>query len=99
MTQMGTNTSAVCSRGTAGNNNYFIYTFTWTGSHPMGTNYVAHATFNYGSTSTYPPNTPVITTNVATNSISVWIRGTLTSGGVTYPNVLQDANFRVTSYP
>jgi len=99
VTQLGSNTSVVCTRGTAGNSNYLLYTFSWTGTHPLGSNYVAHATFQTGGTSSFPPNTPVITTNASSTSITVWIRGTLTSGGVTYPNVLQDGNFYLTSYP
>ncbi len=33
---LGFNATAVCTRGTAGNTNLFLYTFIWTGAHPQG---------------------------------------------------------------
>ena len=87
MTQMCLNTSPVCTRGIPGKSNYLLYTFTWTGAHPLGANFVAHATFQTGGTPSSPPNTPLIITNVTSTSIAVWIRGALTSGGTVYTTV------------
>ena len=95
LTHLGFNQTAVCTRGTPGNTNYFLYTFTWTGAHPQGSNFAVGATYNTGSTGATQP-IGIITAN-ATNStqITLWIRTTI--GTVT--NVLMDGNFYVYSIP
>ncbi len=39
ITSFGFNTSVVCIRGTSGNVNAFVYTFTWAGAHPLGAHF------------------------------------------------------------
>jgi hypothetical protein len=82
--------SAIVSRGTVGNNNYFLYTFTFP-AHPLGANYTVGCTFNTGATSSTNPNA-VITTNNTSTQITVWIRENTT-------NILRDGTFSVYSIP
>jgi hypothetical protein len=94
LTQLGYNTTSVCTRGTAGSTNYFLYTFTWTGAHPLGSNYVPNVIYQTGATSSAQP-LGVITTNVTSTSITVWLRATVG----TVSNVLQDGTFYVYTVP
>ena len=94
LTQMGYNTTSVCPRGTPGNSNYFLYTFTWTGAHPLGSNFAVNVVYNTGSSGTAQP-TGVITANNNSTSITVWLRATVGS----LSNVLQDGNFYVHTVP
>ena len=92
----------VLSRGTAGAVNSFIYTFTWTGAHPLGTNYAVFAQFQTGSSGSSSQAqslqpTGIITTNVTSStSFNVWIRTPLDA---TYNNVLVDGTFYVHTVP
>ena len=96
LTNLGYNNTVVCTRGTAGNTNYFLYTFTWTGAHPLGAYNSANAIFHTSGTgSGQPANTPVITVNVSSTQITVWIRGIVSGNS----NVLQDGNFYMYSVP
>ena len=95
LTHLGFNTTTVCTRGTPGNTNYFLYTFTWTGAHPLGGNFAVGATYNTGSTGATQP-IGIITANASNSTqITLWIRTTI--GAVT--NVLMDGNFYVYSIP
>jgi hypothetical protein len=95
LTNLGSNTTAVCSRGTSGNSNYLLYTFNWTGAHPLGANFAANAMFyTTGTASGQPVGAITLVVNSATQ-ITLWIRATV--GGIS--NVLQDGNFYVYSVP
>ncbi len=94
MTNFGFNNIVVCSRGTSGNSNSFLYTFTWTGAHPLGANFGANVLYYTTSTSSAQP-LGVITAVVAATSITVWLRAT----AGTVSNVLQDGSFYVYSVP
>ena len=92
----GYSTTVSLAHGTAGAANAFIYTFTWTGAHPLGTNYSVFAQFQTGATATSLP-LGVITTNVTSStSFNVWIR---TSLNTTFNNVLVDGTFYVYTVP
>ena len=92
----------VLSRGTAGATNAFIYALTWTGAHPLGTNYAVYAQFHTGPTGSSSQAqslqpTGKITTNVTSStSFNVWIRTPLNE---TYNNVLVDGTFYVHTVP
>ena len=95
MTQLGYNTSTLCTRGTAGNANYLLYAFTWTGAHPLGSNFSVNAIYHTSSTSAAQP-LGVITASVnSSTQITVWLRATI--GAVS--NVLQDGSFYLYSVP
>ena len=94
LTHLGTNTTTVCTRGTPGNTNYFLYTFTWTGAHPLGANFVPNVIYQTGATASAQP-LGVIAANVTSTSITVWLRATV--GKVS--NVLQDGTFYVYTVP
>ena len=82
--------STIVSRGTLGNNNYFLYSFTFP-AHPLGSSFAVGCTFITGSTSNPTPNAIITATNTST-TITVWIRETST-------NILRDGNFYVYSVP
>ena len=94
LTQMGYNTTSVCTRGTAGNSNLFLYTFTWTGAHPLGSNFVPNVAYLTGSSGSAQP-LGVVTCNNSSTSITVWLRATVGS----LSNVLQDGTFYVYTVP
>ena len=94
LTQLGYNTTSVCTRGSVGNTNYFIYIFTWTGAHPLGSNFVPNVVYQTGSTTSAQP-LGVITAAATSTSITVWLRATIG----TISNVLQDGTFYVYSVP
>ena len=94
LTHLGTNTTTVCTRGTPGNTNLFLYVFTWTGAHPLGANFVPNVIYQTGATSSAQP-LGVITASVTSTSITVWLRATVG----TVSNVLQDGSFYVYTVP
>ena len=90
LTNVGYQQSATVGRGTVGNVNYFLYTFTFP-AHPLGSSYGVGCTFNTGSTSSTNPNA-IITTNNTSTQITLWIREITT-------NILRDGTFYVYSVP
>jgi hypothetical protein len=96
LTNRGYNTTVSLSRGTPTATNAFLYTFTWTGAHPLGTDYNVFAQFQTGSTDSDLP-LGVITTNVTSStSFTVWVR---TSLNANFNNVLVDGTFYVYTVP
>ncbi len=80
------NASVRLAHGTVGDTNDLVYTFTWTGAHPLGTNYVVGAHFQTGGTAAAAP-IGVVSTNVTSSiSFAVWIRPSISS----VSNVLVD---------
>ena len=90
ITNYGFQSNITVARGTVGNVNHFLYTFTFP-AHPFGANYGVGCTFNTTGTSSANPNA-TITSNTQATSITVWIRETST-------NILRDGNFYVYSVP
>ena len=84
-------TSVTVARGSVGNTNNFLYTFSWTTPHPLGANYIPMAIFRTSSTSEVSPNAFFTVTNSSSTAFTLWIRGTT--------NILQDGNFFVYTVP
>ena len=91
----GYNTTVAVTRGTAGAANAFIYTFTWTGAHPLGASYAVFAQLQTGSTSSSTPIGVITTNTTSSTSFNVWIRATVG----TVANVLVDGTFYVHTVP
>ncbi len=95
LTTLGFNTTAVCTRGTVGDSNYFLCTFNWTGAHPLGANFAANVIFHTtGTASGQPIGAITLNVNSATQ-ITPWIRATVG----TVSHVLQDGSFYVYTMP
>ena len=73
---MDSTLGVVCTRGTSGNVNAFLYNFTWTGAHPLGANFGANVLYYTTSTSAAQP-LGVITAGISATSIGVWLRAKL----------------------
>ena len=91
LTYFGFTTSVNVARGSVGNTNNFLYTFSWTTPHPLGANYIPMAIFRTTSTSEVSPNAFFTVTNSSSTSFTLWIRGAT--------NILQDGNFFVYTVP
>ena len=94
LTHLGYNTTTVCTRGTPGNTNYLLYSFTWTGAHPLGANFAANVLYFTSATGSGQP-LGVATVNVSATSITVWLRTTIGTAS----SVLQDGNFYLYTVP
>ena len=90
-TNSGFQQNITVTRGTVGNANLFLYTFTFATPHPLGTNYAVGCTFNTTATANANPNA-TITCNTQANSITVWIPENTS-------NILRDGNFYIYSIP
>ena len=91
ITNLGFQQNITSARGSVNNANQFLYTFTFTTPHPLGTNYAVGCSFITGSTSSNNPNA-TITSNGQSTSITVWIRENVS-------NIIRDGNFYVYSIP
>lgn len=78
------------ARGTAGATNNFLYTFSWTNPHPLGSNYAVMCNFQGSSSSNPSPNAFFRATGTST-SITVWVR--------TETGIIKDENFYVYTVP
>ena len=94
LTHLGYNSTTVCTRGTPGNTNYLLYSFTWTGAHPLGANFAANVLYFTSATGSGQP-LGVATVNVSATSITVWLRATIGSAS----SVLHDGNFYLYTVP
>jgi hypothetical protein len=90
LVQNGFIQNVTVARGTAGASNAFLYTFSWTTAHPLGSNYAVMCQFQGSSTSNLSPN-GFFRANGATNAITLWVR---TSDGI-----IKDENFYVYTVP
>ena len=94
LTHLGYNTTTVCTRGTPTNTNYLLYSFTWTGAHPLGANFAANVLYFTSATGS-GQLIGVATVNVSATSITVWLRTTIGTAS----SVLQDGNFSLYTVP
>ena len=90
VSQYGFITNATTARGTAGLTNAFLYTFSWTTAHPLGSSYAVMCQFQGSSTANTSPN-GFFRSNGTSNSISVWVRSS--------DGIIKDENFYVYTVP
>ncbi len=76
ITNLGFNTSVVCTSGTSGASNSFLYTFTWTGAPTVGVNFGANVLCHTTSSGAAQP-LGVITAGISATSIGVRLRATV----------------------